>query len=144
MSSLNLVPNPSVMVVQAGLFIANFVAIKKLLLEPYLKVYDKRQSLTVGNKSEADQLIQKNENAMLEIKQRILEANEQASQIRTELTQAAHRQKTQLIADAETTAKKTVEGVRSQISQSLEQEMAKVPALVDEITAMIVNQVIKA
>ena len=64
MSSLNLVPNPTIMAIQAGLFVANFVAVKKLLLEPYLKVYDQRQDLTVGNKTEAIKILEENESTM--------------------------------------------------------------------------------
>ena len=43
MASLELVPHPDVLVVQAGVFLANFVVVKKLLVEPYLTVRDKRE-----------------------------------------------------------------------------------------------------
>ena len=67
MSSLNLVPNLNVMAVQAGIFVANFLLLRNLLLEPYLKVYDKRQNLTVGSKAEAKELVAKNESAIQQI-----------------------------------------------------------------------------
>ncbi|SME91162.1 ATP synthase F0 subunit B [Pseudobacteriovorax antillogorgiicola] len=144
MSSLNLVPNPTVMTVQAGIFIANFFVIKKLLLEPYLKVYDKRQNLTVGNKSEAESLLQKNETTLKQIKETLQAASDEATSIRSELTAQASVKKGQLISSAEQEAKATIESVRSQITESLAEERRKIPNLVDDLTATIVNQVINA
>ena len=68
MSSLNLVPNVAVMAAQTGIFVANYYAVKKLLVEPYLKVYDKRRSLTVGSKEDSIRLIQENSDKELKIK----------------------------------------------------------------------------
>lgn len=144
MSSLNLVPNPTVMAVQAGLFIANFVAVKKLLLDPYLKVYDKRQNLTVGNKSEAAELVQKNESTMDDIKQQLLDASELATNMRNTMTSDANAKKAELVSKAESEAKSTVESVRAQIKESMQAEMSKVPGLVDELTNVIVKQVLDA
>ena len=144
MGSLNLVPNPTVMAVQAGLFVANFVAVKKLLLDPYLKVYDKRQNLTVGNQNEAAELLQKNESAMKEIKQTLLNASEEATKLRNTLTSEANATKANLIKSAETDAKASVYSVRKQIQDSMKEELAKVPSLVDDLTDVIVKQVLQA
>ena len=46
MADFNLVPVPRVLLVQAGIFIANTIIIKKLLIEPYLKLKAKRLDYT--------------------------------------------------------------------------------------------------
>ena len=143
MGSLNLVPNPTVMAVQAGLFVANFVVVKKLLLDPYLKVYDKRQTLTVGNKHEAAELVQKNEDALAEIKKKLKGANDEAVSLRNALTSEAKTKKAELIGAAEKKAKESIDDVRTKIQASMKAEMAKIPTMVDELTDVIVKQVLQ-
>ena len=48
MADFNLVPVPRVLLVQAGIFIANTIIIKKLLIEPYLKLKAKRDSIILN------------------------------------------------------------------------------------------------
>ena len=60
MSGLNLVPNPTVLAVQAGVFMANIFVIKKLWLDPYLRVYEKRQANTTGSQTDAEKISKEN------------------------------------------------------------------------------------
>ena len=72
MSSLNLTPNPSILLVQLGLFLANLFVIKKLILQPYLALRARREAMTTGNAGEAQKLAH--------------EASEKAKQIDDKLT----------------------------------------------------------
>ena len=53
MASLILVPDPEVLAIQAGLFLVAVGVVKKLYVEPYLAVRERRQAATVGSKDEA-------------------------------------------------------------------------------------------
>lgn len=142
MSSLNLVPNPTVMVVQAGIFVANFIAIKKLLLEPYLKVYDQRRNLTVGNKTAATRILEENESTMTRIRESLDSAGEEAASIRLDLTQAAKQKRTELITDAEQSAKATIAQIRAEIAATMASERKKLPSTIEDMTNLIVKQVL--
>lgn len=144
MSSLNLVPNPTVMAVQAGIFLANFVVAKKLILEPYLRVHRQRTKLTDGSKAEAADIIKKNDETAVEIKQQIKSATQEAEEIRSELTNKASEAKRRLISEAEETARNALEEAERVVSESLSTEKAKIPSMIKELSETIVQQVLKA
>ena len=48
-----LLPDPVVMTIQAGLFLATVVVVKKNILDPYLKLKAKREELTVTSQAKS-------------------------------------------------------------------------------------------
>lgn len=134
MSSLNLSPNPTVMLVQTGIFLANFVAIKKLFLDPYLTLADKRQELTVGNQRDAQVLEQKNEETLRILASKIDQARDEAALTRTQVTTEANSKRDAILSEAELEAKRTIEEMRVQIREELAEERSKLPGIVQELT----------
>lgn len=144
MSSLNLNPNPTVMLVQTGIFIANFWAIKKLFLEPYLKLADKRSNLTFGNREEADALNRRNEEALKKLTAKLEQARDEAAKMRHQVAEQTEVKRQSVVGDAESEAKKVVEEVRASIQIELEKEKSKLPGLISELTDEIYSQTIRA
>ncbi len=144
MSSLNLEPNPTIMAVQAGLFVMNFVAVKKLFLDPYLKVYDKRQNLTVGSQSEAKELASKNETVFSQIQSTLQEANEEAGKIRDNVNRIALEKRSELVSQAEVEAKNLVSKIESEIAEVKSEERPKIPQIIEQLSESIFTQIIEA
>ena len=122
---MNLVPNPTVLAVQAGVFLTNLVVVKKLFVEPYLSVRDRRDALTVGSKDEAQKFLAESERIALELQARIQTAAEEAKKEREKSREAAMVKRQAALAAASADAKKLIEQVEKQIQQDLTDEKAK-------------------
>ena len=142
MSSLNLVPNVAVMAAQTGIFVANYYAVKKLLLEPYLKVYDKRRSLTVGSKEDSIRLIQENSDKELKIKSDLEKAFSDAKSVIDATVSGANTERDNIISKADAEVKAYLEGARKELASDLDEINQKVPAMVDGITNVIFEKVL--
>ena len=97
MASLDLSPNPTVMMVQAGLFLVNFVAVKKLILEPYLKVADAREKLTSGDQAEAAAVLEKSDSGMRQVSEKLEAARDEARNRAQEILSIALTQRDELV-----------------------------------------------
>lgn len=134
MASLNLVPNPPVLAVQAVVFLVGLAVVKKLFVEPYLSVRDKREKLTVGNKDEAQKLFQEAERVAQDVTTRISVAVDEAKKARGKTRDAAIAKRQAALAVAEGESKQLIAAVEKQIQQDLAEEKAKVPAIVKSLT----------
>ena len=134
MASLELVPHPSVLAVQVGVFLANLVVVKKLWVEPYLLVKERRQKLTVGSKDEATRLLAEAEKVAEEINSKLLTAASEAKASREGVREAALQRRTQILAAADAEAKAYVGTVERQVKEELMRERGKVPAVVHKLT----------
>lgn len=134
MASLNLVPNPPVLAVQAVVFLTGLVVVKKLFVEPYLTLRDKREVLTVGSKDEAQKLLQETDRISQEITAKLNVAISDAKQAREKIRDAALTKRNAALGAAEGESKKLVQEVENQIKQDLAAEKAKVPAIVKNLT----------
>ena len=144
MSSLNLVPNPTVMLVQTGLFLANFVVVKKLILEPYLSVYDKQQSKTVGNQAEAEALAKESIALEKQIDASIDEVKNRLSSTRESTLADIQKQRDAIVAAAEAKSSATIDAMRKEIQEVVAAERTKIPATVEEMSELVVNRVLEA
>lgn len=142
MSALNLVPNVAVMAAQTGVFVANYYAVKKLLLEPYLKVYDKRRSLTVGSKEDSIRLIQSNSDKELKIKSSLEKAYGDAKAILETSVSGANAEKEEIISSADAEVKSYLEEARKELASDLVEVNKQVPAMVNGITDVIFEKVL--
>ncbi len=141
MASLNLVPNPSVMIVQTGIFLANFVIIKKLFLEPYLKVSDKRVAMTAGGVKDADSIEKANLESQAKIDSKMSDVRDEATKIRQLAQSEAQQEATSIVSAAEEDARNTVNAVREDIRKNTEEERQKIPSIVEELTGTVYEKV---
>lgn len=134
MASLNLIPNPSVLAVQAGVFMANVVVVKKLFVDPYLKVRDARDNATQGSKEEADRLYSKSETLAEEIQQKITQASAEARQTREGIRQDAIAKRRKIMQEAESEARQKVDEVEQRIKSELAEQQKRIPEIVGQLT----------
>ena len=142
MSALNLVPNVAVMAAQTGVFVANYYAVKKLLLEPYLEVYDKRRSLTVGNKEDSIRLIQSNSDKELKIKSDLEKAYADAKVILETSVSKANTEREAIVSSADAEVKSYLDSARKELAADLAEVNKKVPEMVNGITDVIFDKVL--
>lgn len=142
MSSLNLVPNPSVMLVQVGLFVSSFVIIKKLFLEPYLKVSDQREALTKGSVKDAASIIKANECSQIQIDGKLSQMRDESAKLRESAHTAAQQEALSIVSAAESDSKSAVEAIKKGIEIELQEERVKIPRIVEDLTASMFKQVL--
>lgn len=142
MSSLNLTPNPTVMVIEAGVFLVNFLVVKKLLLEPYLSVNAKRKQLTEGNQNQAEHLEIENQQSAQKIKSQLGLVADESRALREQAVQKAKSKRDSIVNSASEEASKTIESMRQEIKRELASEQARIPALVERLTKEFVQKVV--
>jgi F-type H+-transporting ATPase subunit b len=134
MASLNLVPDPEVLVVQAGVFLVALGVVKKLYVEPYLKVRERREAATIGSKDEAAQTLVECAKISNQIEARLAAAAVEAKAARETVKVAALERQAAIMATATAEANATVAAVEQQIQRELAGELAKIPAVVSQLT----------
>lgn len=134
MAGLNLTPNPAIMAVQAGVFLANIYVVKKLWLDPYMKVYKKRQEKTRGAQSEAESILKRNVASISEIDGRISQASIDAKAVRARIHDDMSKEKNAALLEAAQEAEQIVQTSRAQLEANLEQELQKIPKIVNQLS----------
>jgi len=97
MAELNLVPNPTLLVVQGGVFLTNIWLINKLILKPYLKLKEARDRLTIGNQDATRSVHQEIELKSKTIKERLDKALDDARLTLNAARQEAEKQQEQMV-----------------------------------------------
>jgi len=138
-STLNLSPDLPVLGIQAGLFLANFFVVKKLMLDPYLALRAKREGMTSGSQDEAKVLLSKAKDMDLQVGERLKSSHKEASQTREKIKSDAMTLRASKLASAELAAKKEQETIHAAIVANLEEERAKKEKSVDEISKELVR-----
>jgi F0F1-type ATP synthase membrane subunit b/b' len=142
MSSLNLSPNPVIMAATGVVFIANLLAVKKLFLEPYLKVRDQRIKATFGNQAAAEQLEVENTRATEKIRDRIAQASLEARNFRDSSLATAKQKRDELLAAASKEATDVVTAMRGNLVKELAEQRQAVPAIVQQLSRQFVDRLI--
>lgn len=140
MSSLQLVPNPTVIAVQAGVFMANFVIVKKLYLDPYLRVSGKREALTEGSQEESAEIERQNAQTSANMEAQLRELNEMTHKHRQSLNSEADDKSSKILALAEKEAQQIIADVQEQIKAAVAKESENIPETVEELTSAIYKQ----
>lgn len=143
LAALNLTPDAGLVLTQAGLFLTNLYVVKKLMLDPYLKLKDKRYQLTLGGQKEAQEASQDVAAKTKLIDSKIAEAMGQAKLFREERKAQAQAKQLEMVDGAKAESKKKVEAVGAQVSAALEEELKKIPALVKSTTDEMFSAVLR-
>ncbi len=125
MSAINLSPDVTLIGIQASLFLSNVFIVKKLMLEPYLKVRDEREKKTQGHEGTAERLMKEADSMDRAIADKLRVAHQKASQRSNQIKSDAMSQRTALIAKAETEAKAAQVALLSEIKTNLAEESAR-------------------
>lgn len=134
MATLELVPKIPVLLVQAGIFLANIVIVKQLFVAPFLKLKDRRDALTIGNQDVAVKILAECEALTKEIAAKLDAAYTNASITRESIRAASLVKKTEVIKGAEAEARAFVDSIETEIKREIESEKQKIPAIVNSLT----------
>jgi F0F1-type ATP synthase membrane subunit b/b' len=144
MSSLNLVPNPAIMVIEAGIFLANLVVVKKFLLEPYLNVHTQRVKLTKGSQELAEKIDAENVSAIDKIQASVQSAAEEGRKTREIILADAKTTRDSTVDKAGKEAKQIVDAMRKELAQEIEMQRQKIPGVVSELSRQLLDKIVPA
>lgn len=141
MAQLNLSPDPIVLGVQSAIFLANLFVVKKLILEPYLSVRNKREASTGGSHEEAEKLQAEALALEAKITDKMRAAHKDAAITREKIKNQALHRRSELLAKAETEAKTQQSKVENEIAENLRLERAKKELTIRQIANDFFTQV---
>ncbi|NRA43538.1 MAG: hypothetical protein HRU09_01145 [Oligoflexales bacterium] len=143
MASLNLVPNTGLVLIQAGIFITNLIAVKKLMVEPYLKLRDKRVAQTSGGQEEAKKIVTQCQQTSESIESQVNQAYEEVKDFRVTTKGSASQKQHKLVTDAKEEAKTYLDDIHKKLEEDMHLQQQKVPqlvtGLVDETFAAVLR-----
>lgn len=142
MAALNLDPNPLIIAAQMGIFIGAVVVVKKLMVDPYLKVKDKRDSLTVGSTDDAKTLVAENEQLSANIQGQLQDAFQYAKQVKETALESAEGKSREILAAAKTNIEADSAKLEQQLKKDLAEETSKAKQFVDTLAAQVYQKVV--
>lgn len=134
MSQFELIPKGDVLAVQTGIFLVAIVIIKKLMLDPYVQLREKRLNLTTGSQADAKQALAKAKTLSETITSQINDAAQQGRDAKEAVRETAIEKRNSIVAAADTEAKATIASVIARIQAEIEEEKSKIPATVAALT----------
>lgn len=143
MAGLNLNPNPYVLVTQAGFFLASMYSIKKLMVEPYLKVKGKRDDLTTGNKSQADSILSSNNSKASEIESRLSSSLDESRKEVGEIYAKGASESDSILQAASNETSAYLEKVDRELNQDFAESRSQLPGIIKEITDICFDKVVQ-
>lgn len=126
LSSLDLEPKLSLMLVQAGVFAANYLVVRHLFVAPFLALRGAREKETEGAKEEAKSFLLEGKKVEQDIDARMQAAFNSAKEIRAKAQKRAHQEYDRVVAEARKRSEEHLKQVSSEIELALKQERQKV------------------
>lgn len=142
MSSLNLNPNGLVIAAQTGIFLANYLVIKKLILKPYLEVRERRNNATTASLSLSESLRSKNESVQIEIQAKLSQAFDDIQKFRAEIRSRANKERDGILSGAESHAKNTIISAQEDIRLVIKEEKEKLPLIIQEVASLVFKKLV--
>lgn len=143
MAALNLDPNPLIIAAQMGIFIGAVVVVKKLMVEPYLRVKDKRDGLTVGSTDHAKTLVAENEQISADIQGQLQDAFQYAKKVKETALDSAESESRTILADAKTHIEAESSKLEQELKGNLAAETAKAKTFVDSLATEVYQKVVQ-
>ncbi len=134
MATLELIPKVPVLIVQTAVFLANIVVVKKLFVDPYLKLQDRREAMTIGKQEGATKILGECETISRNVTAKLEAAYAEAAAAREVVRSNTTLKKTQMLKTAATEARSYVEAIEKEIQQEVAREKQKIPAIVNLLT----------
>ena len=140
MATLELIPKVPVLIVQTGVFLANIAVVKTLFVDPYLKLQDRRDAMTIGNQEGATKILGECEAISRNVTSKLEAAYAEAAAAREVVRASTVAKKTQMLKTAETEARAYVDAIEKEIQQEVAREKQKIPAIVNSLTQEFYEQ----
>ena len=142
MASLDLMPNTGLILAHAGVFIASSYVFSKLAIVPYLKLREERESQTLGQSTNIDEIKVEVHKKQTSIEEDIKEAHLFARKVYDESKEKANAEQAELINLAKSNAKSQLEEARKKIDMSLSSERNKSKETVEKLVKQVLDAVV--
>ena len=142
MATLNPIPNPAVMLVQAGTFLVTLFVAKKMILEPYLQVRKFRYFQTKGKSEETERLLLENQKRLNEFNEKVQEAVVKAKEGRSAHKSQALKERDEILKEAEQSSQEIISQTKQRVQEEIRAEKAKIPMIVDHLVRVLFDQVV--
>lgn len=130
----------STLFIQLGIYLVAFVILYLTAFRPYFEASEARRALTSGNledASKADEVIRKSEE---KYQTRARQLNEEISMIYKNYRSEGVKKSDEILASATKTSKDIMTQAQQKLSDEMELAQAKIEPLSNEISAVIVSQ----
>ena len=141
-ASPTLVPDPTVMVVQAGIFLTAIYTVNKLYLQPYLKLRGTRDDATSGLVERSNRLSETNEKLMSKIDLEIAEAKTKAKNQAKTIREEAKSRREGIVIEAEKAASLFTKAASTELTKKIAEEESKLAGKLSEITDAMLQKVL--
>jgi F0F1-type ATP synthase membrane subunit b/b' len=124
--AFELVPNPTILVVQTGMFFAAAGVVKKLYVDPYLKLKAKRDEKTSIANIKGSLTVDEFESKKNNIKSKLNETRQKASQAMDSVKKSAELEREKILAAARESLEKESREKLKALSEDFRKENEKV------------------
>lgn len=142
MAGINLVPNPGVLGTLLAVFAVNYFIIKKLIVDTFLKLKEKRESMTSGSEDQAKSLLEENQRIESQIESKTRDALEEARMASQKIIQDATDRQNEIIKSAQSASQETLKGIRIRIQNELINERSKIPVVSEKVAGQIYSTLV--
>lgn len=142
MAHLELKPEPIIVAVQGVVFLASLFTVKKLMLEPFLKLRARRKDLTEGRFVAARKIVDDAEQKLGAVRERMREAAMAAREDRDAIVDKAVAERATMIATAEAEGKQLITDMKKRIGDDLNAERGTIKTQVGTLTKQVIDQVL--
>jgi F0F1-type ATP synthase membrane subunit b/b' len=134
MSTLNLIPDLELLCAHTGIFLANLVVVKSLIITPYLALQKKRRALTADRHDEAVKILADCAQHSQELESRVKATYREAAHASEERKAHALVAQKALIVEAKKNADTALEAMRQEIAALVQRESKKIPFIAQELS----------
>ena len=140
MSALNLTIDPQLIVAQTALFLTGVGVVKKLMLDPYVKLRSVREGLTIGEGESTGKTLEQCRVKEAQIQEKMDGVLSQIKICREKAKKEALAQQQALVKQATAEANETLTRLRGDIAKIVEVERGKIPKLAAELSGKVLDR----
>jgi F-type H+-transporting ATPase subunit b len=139
---MEIVPDPTIAVLQALPFLVTFVALYFILFKPLLQYLAEREEASTGARAEAAQLGVEVAQRLETLEERLATARAEIGNQRADARARAHQKETEVISAARDAAEKRVESALAQLDIERQQASKALRDTADTLAVDIAGQVL--
>lgn len=130
------------LLIQFPVFLISLYVLNKLMFQPLLTVWDRRESLTEGTVKEAKKLTDEADSIIAEYENKLDEAREQANEQRAELRREGQVEAEKMISSARTDAQKQIENHRDKLESEIKEVKSQIEPQIELLAKDISNRIL--
>lgn len=140
MADFNLVPVPRVLVVQMVIFLANTWLVKKLMIDPYLRLRAKRLDYTERKREQANQRFIEVERQLSELEARRQAKLNELAELRRQKQTQAQSQREEIIRTARQQADKEIRRTKDALNNEFQQAQSQLAEVGDQLGKQVLGK----